>query len=178
MSKEVKTMTLKLLFVFCFMTATATICSAQTRTLTNADLEKYRQDRVKAETDLSANYARLGFPSPEERARRDAQSTREAEELSARLQKDELTRERLDAERAAAENRAAQYYYRAPQQTDSVPQFYDSGYTYYWWNGRRFRTPRVNFPYQQPGYFAGGQFWPTGPSTRPQPLIRINPRRR
>jgi hypothetical protein len=171
-------MTQKLFFVFCFMTATAAICSAQTLTVTNSDLEKYRQDRVKAETDLRDNYARLGFPSPEERARRNAQSAKEAEELSARLQKEAIERERLEAERAAAENRAAQYYYRAPQQTQILPSYYDAGYTYYWWNGRRYRVPRVNFPYQQPGYFAGGQFWPTGPSSPPQPLIQINPRRR
>lgn len=171
-------MTQKLFFIFCFITATAVICSAQSKTLTNVDLEKYRQDRIKAETDLRENYARLGFQSPEERARRAAQSAKEAEELSARLQKEELIRERLEIERAAAERRATQFYYRVPQQTQIQPQFYDNGYTYYWWNGRRFRTPRVNLPYQQPGYFAGGQFWPTGPSTQPQPLIRINPRRR
>lgn len=171
-------MTQKLLFVLCFMTATAAICSAQAKTVTNNDLEKYRQDRIKAETDLRVNYARLGFQSPEERARRDAQAAKEREELSARLQKEELEREKLDAERAEAESRAIQFYYRVPPRTEIQPNYYDNGYTYYWWNGRRFRIPRVNFPYQQPGYFAGGQFWPTGPSTRPQPLIRVNPRRR
>lgn len=171
-------MTQKLLFVLCFMTTTAAICLAQTRTVTNSDLDRYRQDRVRAESDLRVNYARLGFPSPEERARRDAQSAREAEELSARLQKEELTRERLEAERSAAESRAAQFFYRVPQQTQVLPQFYETGYTYYWWNGRRYRVPRTNFPYQQPGYFAGGQFWPTGPSSPPQPLIRVSRRPR
>lgn len=171
-------MTQKLFFVFCFIAATAAICVGQGRTVTNIDLEKYRQDRIKAETDLRVNYARLGFQSPDERARRNAQAAKEAEELSARLKREELELERLDAERTAAENRAAQYYYRNPRQTQIQPQFYDSGYTYYWWNGRRYRTPRANFSYQQPGYFAGGMFIPTGPSTPPQPLFRINPRRR
>lgn len=170
-------MTQKLFFVFCFMTATVAVSSAQTRTVTNSDLEKYRQDRVKAETDLRVNYERLGFPSPEERSRRNAQSAKEAEELSARLQKEAIERERLDATRAAAENRAAQYY-RVQQQTQFSPTYYEAGYSYYWWNGRRYRVPRLNFPYQQPGYFAGGQFWPTGPSSPPQPLLRVNPRRR
>jgi hypothetical protein len=168
----------KLLFVFCFMAATAAICFSQTRTVTNSDLEKYRRDRIKAETDLRENYTRLGFPSPEERARREAQATKEREELSARLQKEELERERLEAERAAEENRATQFYYRLPQRTEILPQFYDANYTYYWWNGRRYRLPRVRFTYQQPGYFAGGMFIPTGPSSPPRPLIRINPRRR
>lgn len=170
-------MTQKLLFVLCFMTTMVAICSAQAQTVTNFDLEKYRQDRIKAETDLRVNYARLGFPSPEEMALRNAQSAKEAEELSARLQKEELTRERLEIERTAAERRAAQYYYQAPQQPQILPGYYDAGYTYYWWNGRRIRIPRLNLPYQQPGYFAGGQFWPTGARTQPQPLIRINPRR-
>lgn len=170
-------MTQKLLFVLCFMTAMVAICSAQAQTVTNSDLEKYRQDRIKAENDLRVNYARLGFPSPEEMARRNAQSAKEAEELSARLQKEELTRERLEIERTAAERRAGQYYYVEPQQMQFLPSYYDAGYTYYWWNGRRIRTPRSNFPYQQQGYFAGGQFWPTGPRTSPQPLVRVGPSR-
>jgi hypothetical protein len=171
-------MTQKLLFVFCFITVMAATGLTQTPTVTNSDLEKYRQDRVKAETDLRENYARLGFSSPEERARRNAQSAKEAAELSARLQKEELEREKLEAQRTAAESRAAQYYYRVPPQTEILPSYYGAGYNYYWWSGRRYGVPRVNFPYRQPGYFAGGQFWPTGPSTPPQPLIRINPRRR
>lgn len=168
----------KLFFVFCFITATAAVASAQSKTVTNVDLEKYRQGRVKGETDLRDNYARLGFPSPEERARREVAAAKEREELSARLQKEELERDRLDAERAAAESRAAQYYYRVPQQPEILSGYYDAAYAYYWWNGRRFRVPRVNFPYRQPGYFAGGQFWPTGPSTRSLPLMRVNPRRK
>lgn len=167
-------MTQKLFFAFCFMIATVVICPAQSRSVTNADLEKYRQDRIKAETDLRVNYARLGFASPEERARRDAQSAKEREELAARLQKEELERERFDAERAAAENRAMMFY-RTPQ-PQFAPSGYDFGYTYYWFGGRRFRVPRFNSA--QPGYFAGGMFIPTGPSSRPQPLIRVNPRRR
>lgn len=169
-------MTQKLLFVFCFIAATAAAGIAQTRTITNADLEKYRQERIKAETDLRENYVRLGFASPEERARQNAQAAKEREELSVRLQKEELERERLEAERAAAEARSMMYY-RRPQQTEVLPGYFDYGYTYYWWNGRRYRTPRAGFTYQQPGYFAGGQFWPTGPSSPPRPLVQIQPRR-
>lgn len=169
-------MTQKLFFVFCFIAVAAVAGIGQTRTITNADLEKYRQDRIKAETDLRENYARLGFPSPEERARQNAQAAKEREALSARLQKEELERERLDAERAAAEARSMTYY-RRQQPTEVLPGYYDFGYTYYWWNGRRYRVPRSNF-YQQPGYFAGGQFWPTGSSSPPRPLVREVPRRR
>lgn len=169
-------MTQRLFYVFCLITAAVPICPAQTRTVTNTDLEKYKQARVKAETDLRVNYARLGFASPEERARRDAQAAKEREELAARLQRDALMRERLDAERAASENRAATFY-RVPQ-SQLAPSGYDIGYTYFWSGGRRFRFPRFNFVNRQPGYFAGGMFIPTGPSKRAQPLIRVAPRRR
>jgi hypothetical protein len=39
---------------------------AQTRTVTNSDLEKFRQERLKAEEDYRKNYSRLGMPSPDE----------------------------------------------------------------------------------------------------------------
>ena len=39
---------------------------SQTRTITNADLEKYKQKRLAAEKELRENYRELGFPSPEE----------------------------------------------------------------------------------------------------------------
>ena len=39
---------------------------AQTKTVTNADLEKFRQKRLQAEREYRENYERLGFPSPEE----------------------------------------------------------------------------------------------------------------
>lgn len=39
---------------------------AQTKTVTNADLEKFRQKRLQAEKEYRENYRRLGLPSPEE----------------------------------------------------------------------------------------------------------------
>lgn len=65
----------------------------QTRTVTNADLEKYRQERLKAEKDYRENYQRLGMPSPEELDRQREESAREMTELSAKLRYEREMRE-------------------------------------------------------------------------------------
>lgn len=70
---------------------------AQTRKVTNADLEKFRAERLEAERQYRQNYERLGLPSPEELERRRAESAREREELSARLRAERLQREQLAA---------------------------------------------------------------------------------
>ena len=67
---------------------------AQTKTITNADLEKHRQKRVQAEREYRENYKRLGFPSPEELERQIEESRIQREELSARLQAEKEEQER------------------------------------------------------------------------------------
>ena len=159
--------------VFIIITAAGAVF-AQSKTVTNDDLSKYKQERVKAEAELRNNYAKLGFPSPEERARRDAQSARDTVELSARLRNERLERERIDAQNAAnAQYNAA--LLRAVQPQNTVEQYspsYFGGYYNNWWRPR----PIGQVGYQQPGYFAGGQFWPTGPATKPRPLFKVTRR--
>ena len=167
-------MKIRVLFlVFIIITAVGA-AFAQSKTVTNADLSKYEQERVKAESELRNNYAKLGFPSPEERARRDAQSARDTVELSARLRNERLERERIDAQNAAnAQYNAA--LLRAVQPQNTVEQYspsYFGGYYNNWWRPR----PIGQVGYQQPGYFAGGQFWPTGPATKPRPLFKVTRR--
>ena len=58
---------------------------AQARTITNADLEAFRNKRLAAEKDLRENYAKLGFPSPQELEKQIEQSRLEREELAAQL---------------------------------------------------------------------------------------------
>lgn len=60
--------------------------AAQTRTVTNADLEKYRLERLKADEAYRKNYARLGMPSPDEIDRINAQRRRELSALAERLE--------------------------------------------------------------------------------------------
>jgi len=162
-------MKVRIVFLICFVAASVTMAAAQAKTVTNTDLEKYKSERVKGETDLRENYARLGFASPEELARRNEQSAKETAELAARLRAERLERERIAAERAAAARQAAANY--QPQVIEVVPA--DYGVTYFWSGGRRFRMPfRRTFqqkPFQQQGYFAGGMFIPTGIPPRPGP---------
>lgn len=159
-------MKMRICFLICFILASVVAAASQTKTVTNFDLEKYAAERVKAERDLRENYKQLGFASPEEMARRSASDAKEREELSARLKRERVERERADAEREANARAAAAYYnYLRSQQ--ATPQVDEQGY--FWSFGRRYRLPRQTTQYQQPGYYAGGQFWPTGPATPPRP---------
>lgn len=70
------------------------------RTVTNADLAKFRERRLAAEREYRENYERLGQPSPEE-----LEMMRERD-MELRLQlADQLRHARLEKERIAVENR-------------------------------------------------------------------------
>jgi hypothetical protein len=113
-----------LLFFVVFLSVAVGSVVGQTRTVTNADLEKFRQERLKAEKDYRENYAKLGFPSPEELQRRSEQSSKETSELAAKFRAEER-QQRLDAER---NRRAAQYgnvlVLNTPGRQYSSPYFY------------------------------------------------------
>ncbi len=59
-------MRFKIAALMFFIAATAISSMAQNKTVTNADLEKYRQARLAAEREYRENYERLGMPSPTE----------------------------------------------------------------------------------------------------------------
>lgn len=155
----------------------AGMVSAQA-TVTNADLEKFRQKRLAAEKELRENYAKLGFPSPEEMERQNAESAKLRDELAARLE-----RERLERERIAAEYRAN----IAPPGTvvvipEQVPRReYIYGYGYQYPNERfrrtyRYRGPQVIWRAGPGGviYEPGGRssFIYTPRFERPKPYFR------
>jgi len=143
---------------------------AQTKTITNFELEKFRTQRVQAEKDLRENYEKLGFSSPEERARRDEAQRKDDEELAARFERERLEREAADAEARSGVSYSDQQTYYQP----SNPSYLGYGSSYYPNRGRtRFRG---GFRQQtSTGYFAGGAFWP-GPSSVRQPMLVIQPR--
>jgi hypothetical protein len=176
-------MKVRIVFLICFACAGVFSAFAQSKTVTNMDLEKYRDERVKGEAYLRENYAKMGFSSPEERAKRIEQAAKETAELAERLRSDRLERERLAAEREAAERRAASVYDVQPYtqySSDYFPYYDYWGGGYYWSGGRRFRRPFRGGFQQQNGYFAGGMFIPTGTPPRPGPawsVPRVNPRR-
>ena len=85
----------RLLFILCSIFITVGFVSAQTakKTITNADLEKFRQKRLAAEQNYRDNYERLGFPSPEELAERNEQDSKDLSALSARIERENYERE-------------------------------------------------------------------------------------
>jgi len=161
------------LFVFCLIFGITGFVTAQARLVTNASLEQYQQERLKAEQEYRENYARLGLPSPEEIDRRREQSRIETEQLAAKLRAESLEYARLEAQRRENARHATSYY-------GDTQVWYGAGWyypNYIWSYVRRPKLPHVQ-PYSQPGYFAGGQFWPTGSRTTNTPIWHVpRPRR-
>jgi hypothetical protein len=134
---------MKQLFILSFILIAALTAFAQTKTITNADLEKYKQERLKAEREYRENYVRLGFPSPEELARRNEQSQRELSEYSSRLRQERLAEEYSNSlqNQTNYTPTAPQYY---PQNNRTLYFGYSQPYGYYNYNYYR---PRPNrFP--------------------------------
>ncbi|MEP6946313.1 MAG: hypothetical protein ABJA02_10380 [Acidobacteriota bacterium] len=155
---------MKYLFLVCMLSIFSLPAIAQTRSVTNEDLSKYSREREKADRDYLENYARRGLPSPDEIARRRARSAIEYREYA-----DQIRAHDAEVERAAAQWRS--------QRRGFVPQVIvvsgDQGYGEpdYFYSGGRYFSRGVRQPYSQPGYYAGGQFWPTGSATPSRPLI-------
>lgn len=76
---------------------------AQTKTVTNSDLEKFRQKRLQSERQYRENYERLGFPSPEELERKRVEDEKKLIEYSRQLGIERIQREAAQAE---AQNQA------------------------------------------------------------------------
>jgi predicted RND superfamily exporter protein len=76
---------MKQLFILCLSLLTGISAFGQTKTVTNSDLEKFRQQRVESERKLRTDYAKMGLPSPAEIERRTRQSRAEFEQYSDQL---------------------------------------------------------------------------------------------
>ncbi len=92
----------RLLFILCLCFISANSALAQTKSVTNADLEKFRQKRLQTEREYRENYEKQNFPSPEELERRREQSRLENEETIIRLKEQRLENEYGFAARANA----------------------------------------------------------------------------
>lgn len=144
----------QVLLLIGLMFVAANVAAAQTRRATNADLEKFRQNRVQTERDYRENYQRLGLPSPEELEKRREQNRLELAELSARLQNESLAREQRQRENEFRQshneylrggsqyNRGASYgngyyssgFYGAYPYYGATPYGYSNGYNNYGWS--------------------------------------------
>jgi hypothetical protein len=139
-------MKMRIVFLICFSLAAVILTSAQGRTITDADLEKYAHERIKAEQNLRENYTKLGFASPEERARRNAADAREREELSARLRQERLLRERAAAEVEQLRVQQTRYdaYVRSLTYVQPAEDYYPGYLGYGYGFGRTGRFPKTN----------------------------------
>lgn len=148
-------MRLRLLFILVTLLFLDNYTFAQTKKVTDADLEKFRQKRIQSEKDYRENYAKLGLPSPEELEKRRIEEAKEREELSARLRGERLERERIEAEQLQRqiEQLRLDAYYRSLVSVQREP-VYGGSYLY---GVPRFRRPF--FPIRNrfmPTWRAGG----------------------
>jgi hypothetical protein len=132
-------MKVRSLFILSSMLSLLSAVSAQTKQVTNADLEKYRHQRLEAEKELRENYAKLGFPSPEELERQNAQDAKEREDLAVRLRQQRLEREMVEAEQLRLEAQIRQYQQPIVVVQDGESGSLRYGYQTYWgsFRGRR-----------------------------------------
>ncbi|MGI8556207.1 MAG: hypothetical protein ACR2LT_07620 [Pyrinomonadaceae bacterium] len=131
-----------------------------TRTITNADLEKFRQKREQAERDYNENYQRLGMPSPEElkerEAFREAQLAEDADrarileqqeyDLQLRANELRMRQDLTDAQIDYIRSQIGNAYYQSPVFLGgqvSTPYGYGGGYLNgnYGWRGYRQYAP-------------------------------------
>ena len=99
-----------------FLAVCASAQRGSGRTVTNADLEKYREARVKADEDYRQNYAQRGLPSPEELERMETERQDRLSELSSRLESKRLLKEYAEQmSRAANADSQQPVIYVAPQ---------------------------------------------------------------
>ncbi len=127
----------RLLFIICSIFIMVGFVSAQTakRTVTNTDLEKFRQKRLANERSYRENYERLGFPSPEELEARNEQDRKDLSELSARIERENYAREQIQREEQYRREqdilRIVQYNQGADYGNGFYSPFYSGGFVGY-----------------------------------------------
>jgi hypothetical protein len=141
-------------FVLVSILAFAGIGAAQ-RQVTNADLETYRDQRVRAQAELRQDYARLGFPSPAELERREKERNRHIDQLASTLRQQSLDENKSYREyESAFASRPQQVIVEQPEQDPfhaGDPVYPTYGYPSYGY-------PGYGYPgtYGYPGYGTPG----------------------
>lgn len=89
----------RFLLMLSFIFGITTLGFAQaTRTITNADLEKYKEKREKAEAEYRATYKERGLPSPEELRQREVERQKYLSEYAQRAEQERIARENVQAQ--------------------------------------------------------------------------------
>jgi len=81
-----------------FILSCSAFAFAQKKTVTNQDLEKFKQQRLQNEKNYRDNYERLGFPSPEALERKRVEDEKNLIEFSQQLETQRLQREAIRTE--------------------------------------------------------------------------------
>lgn len=169
----------RIALVLCAVFSCTVIGSAQrygaTRTVTNADLEKFQQERIAAAREYESTYVERGQPSPSEIDSRNEQRIRDLDELSTQLRSEYLER---DMKKADIQARLIEslIYAQASEAASQMPASNSGGVIYSGYSdpyggygyggygyGRRYGRNRGGL-YRVPtngGYVSGGVYWPT-----------------
>lgn len=145
---------MKQVFILVLIFVAANLTIAQTKTVTNSDLEQFRQKRLKAEKDYRENYEKLGFPSPEDFDRQNEQSKRELAELSRRIEAENARKESLEQlarnntllEKFNSANLQLFYLRRQANGFSHQNYIYSYGYAPYFYRHRRVADPNYIQP--------------------------------
>lgn len=148
--RQVKIMKRGLLFFVVLMIGGISVF-AQTKTVTNADLEKFRAERLRVEKEYRENYAKWGMPSPEELEKRRQESAAELAATAERLRAERAEQERFEAQ----QRQQAEFYNYLRLVNTPVQQQYSSPYVYNYapygfYRSRTFNRQR-NFQQYGPG---------------------------
>ena len=135
----------QILLLISLIFSLAALSFAQTKTVTNADLESFRQKRLQAEKEYRENYEKLGFLSPQELEKQVAEDSRRMEELSARLRSERLEREKTEALQEQTDVLERQNTY-TQYQNGNYPQYRENylysypPFGFYYYRAPKFRS--------------------------------------
>ena len=172
----------RLLFILSIIISVSGFSFAQTKTITNNSLEKFRQKRLQAERDYRENYERLGFPSPEELAEQIEQDRKELSALSERLRNERMQREAMQREEEYRKAQLEIMRFTAGTYANQGAAYGNGFYPNVFYGG----YPSYGFPggvFYGNNYWTGGRVWrggnfynPVTPGTvfPPRGGVRIN----
>ncbi len=180
-------MSQRLIFILACVFGLSVCAAAQSKNITNADLEKFKEKRMRAEREYRENYEKLGMPSPAELARSEERKRLENARLAERLRVERLQEERNQAlrEQAEAQAAAANNLYAQPVVRRTYLQtnygyapfgYYNfpNGSRDYYWNQRN----HGNYNIQRSGYtYGSGGFYYDNRSRYGNQLPPIRPPR-
>lgn len=126
--------------------ALSSVAFAQTKTVTNADLEKFRQKRLEGEREYAENYKKLGFPSPEQLKKQRAEDEKNLIAFSQDLETRRIQREAIQKEQEMQTLRTQNEFLQTllnnanSQPNENNVQYlpYNFGYPPYYYFNRRF----------------------------------------